>query len=243
MLGTGLAMFPVMFGLLLYTGTGDPRRIMAGMLVIVTGAVLVILAPGGMFPWLRRWLLGLLLAVLYVSTLANNLAFDFPVTARLSTLTQGMLPPAKDADRNVIVAEGLVRLLQHGYVAIHTHCYRAPQAHCTERGVPWFDPHAVNTLLQERRSKVRAHFTGAAIDFSKPDNIQGWLIAEGFDHVLVDELPLQPGLNTIDPYVTNTEGFVRLLAQLPPVLKEAGSIEFQGRRLHLLALTRNQDGR
>lgn len=237
----GLSMLPVMFALLLYTGTGDPRRIMAGMIVVVTGCVLAILAPGGLFPRLRSAALGVLCLILYGATLSNNLAFGIVPLARFDTLTAGMLPPVKDADRNVVIAEGLLRLVERGSIAAHTHCYRAPQARCTERGVAWFDPHAVNTLLQERGSRVRVHFTGAAIDFADPASIRGWLAAEGFDHVLVDELPLQPGLNTEDPYVINTEGFVRLLANLPPVLHEVGTIDFHGRRLRLLAVRPSED--
>jgi len=237
----GVSMLPVMFALLLYTGTGDPRRIMAAMIVVVTGAVLAVLAPGGLFPRLRGAALAGLCLVLYSATLSNNLAFGVMPPGRLDTLTAGTLPPVKDLDRNVAIAEGLVRLVERANIAAHTHCYRAPQARCTERGVAWFDPHAVNTLLQERKSKVRVHFTGAAIDFADPASIRGWLAAEGFDHVLVDELPLQPGLNTEDPYVINTEGFVRLLANLPPVLQEVGAIDFHGRRLRLLAVRLNED--
>ncbi len=237
LLALALLMFPVGLVLLALTGTSDARRLMPAFLAVFIAIAVVALAPYGRFRRTRILAIATLTSIQAALTISNNLGIASPLTLRAQAEIGWLRQPEKDPDPNVPVAEGLMLLLRRGYVAVQTHCYRAPAARCSERGIGWFDPSAIGTLLAERHSPVRVHFTGAPIDFSLEDDILRRLHAEGFDHVLIDELPLHPNLNINDPYVANTEGFVRLLrSPLPARMSKVGRIEYSGRTLHLIAI-------
>lgn len=207
LIGGALMLAPIVI-MILVTGTSDPRRIMAGMLVLYVGIVAICIVPEGPSRIARLAAVAILALVQTTVLWANSFAFAWPQLMTIEAYMGELPAPDITPDGDYAVLRKLQDLgVRSGVVGVFTYCQFGLLENCQRNGFAPFEMAALGTIAQERGLPLyMTMFSG--IDFSNPDTIPKQLRAMGINYLLID-MGNKP-IWASHPVARTVAGFIKL---------------------------------
>lgn len=203
------------------TGTSDPRRIMAGMLVTYVGILAICIGPAGPLRLTRLAVVAILALMQTAAVWANNFALTWFPLEKIQAYTGELTAPNRSPDGDYIVLQELQNLGVHaGAVGVFSYCQFALVENCERNNFTPFETFALDTVARERGLPLYMTMF-SDMDFSKPERVADQVRSKGVKYLLIDMG--NKAMLVGHPVAATVAGFIKLNGgPLPPGLTSLG---------------------